>query len=204
MVRIGFMASHGGSGMKAVLQALNTELNFEPAVFIGNNPNAACFKIAQSHSIPVFTHNSKTHDKDKDLDQAICDTLQAHQVDLVLLSGYMKKIGPLLLSVYENRILNIHPSLLPKYGGQGMYGDRVHQAVIDHKEQLTGASIHIVTPEYDQGPVLKRAEVKVHSDDTVETVREKVKAIEGNLYVQTLKSILAGEIQLPGSNLSKL
>lgn len=189
--------------MKALLQALGTQLQFVPAVFIGNNENATAFSVAKSFSIPAFTLNSKTYPDAGELDAAICNTLQEHQIDLLLLSGYMKKIGPKVLSAYQHRIINIHPSLLPKYGGQGMYGDRVHQAVLDNGETQTGASIHIVTTEYDQGPVLNQAKVTVDASDTLESVREKVKGIEGRLYIETVKKIITGEIQLPGSSLVK-
>lgn len=197
MTKIGFMASHGGSGMRAVIEALSTHKKFQPVVFIGNNPNAGAFEIARSYSVPEFTLNAKTHPDPEQLDITICKTLQAHQVDLLLLSGYMKKMGPHTLAGFKNRILNIHPSLLPLYGGQGMYGDRVHQAVVQNKAHETGASVHIVTAQYDQGPILKQYKVPVAADDSYEMVREKVKAIEGELYVQTVQAVLDGEIILP-------
>ncbi len=196
-MRIGFMASHGGSGMKAVLQAIDNDLALEPVVFIGNNKNAAAFDIARSWRLPAYYLSANTHADPEQLDQAICAKLRAYNIDLLLLSGYMKKLGQHTLTAFKNRILNIHPSLLPKYGGQGMYGDRVHQAVLDNREHQTGASVHIVTDEYDQGPVLKQLTVTLNDTDTLESVREKVKSIEGLLYVQTLQGIVSGEIVLP-------
>ena len=124
-------------------------------------------------------------------------TFKQHEVDLILLSGYMKKVGSLTLANYKNRILNIHPALLPKYGGQGMYGDRVHQAVLQHGENQSGASVHIVTAQYDQGPVLKQKTVCISTDESIASLREKIKNIEGQLYVDTLTSIVAGDIKLP-------
>jgi phosphoribosylglycinamide formyltransferase-1 len=190
------MASHGGSGMKAILEAIQQGLEAQAVVFIGNNKNAGAFKIAAQHNLECYHLSSKTHPDPEQLDQAICSVLEPQQIDLLFLSGYMKKLGPVTLEKFSSRILNIHPSLLPRHGGKGMYGDRVHQAVIDNKEKQSGASVHIVTAEYDQGPVLNQKTVPVEENDTVETLREKVKAIEGKLYVDTLTKILNGEIIL--------
>lgn len=197
MLNIGFMASHGGSGMKAVLEAVGTRLDIAPKVLICNNKNAEALNVAKQQGLAVCYLSAKTHADPAQLDQAIADALRAHQVDLVLLSGYMKKLGPATLSAFKNRILNIHPALLPRYGGKGMYGGRVHQAVIQNGERQSGASVHIVTAEYDQGPVLKQCKVAVSASETWQSLRDKVKNIEGELYVETLAAIIAGEIVLP-------
>jgi len=196
MLTLGFMASHGGSGMKAILEAIQQGLNAQAVVFIGNNKNASAFEVAAQYHLDCHHLSSKTHPDPEQLDHAICSTLERYQLDLLVLSGYMKKLGPITLEKFSNRILNIHPSLLPNHGGQGMYGDRVHQAVIDNKEKQSGASVHIVTAEYDQGPVLNQKTVLVDENDTVETLREKVKAVEGKLYVDTLSKIINGDIIL--------
>lgn len=197
MIKTGFMASHGGSGMKAVLEAIQSGLDVQPVVLICNNRNAGAMTIAGNLDIPTYHLSSNTHQDAEQLDREICATLQKHHVDLLLLSGYMKKLGPVTLSGFKNRILNIHPALLPKYGGQGMYGDHVHQAVIDNKEEKSGASVHIVTAEYDQGPVLNQREIILDRSETVESLREKIKKLEGGLYVETLEKIISGDIKLP-------
>ncbi len=197
MLNLGFIASHGGSGMKSILEAIQQGLDADAKVFISNNQNAAAFEIAKQHKLETYHLSSKTHQDPKQLDQAICSILEQHNIQLLILSGYMKKLGPLTLERFNNRILNIHPSLLPKYGGQGMYGDHVHRAVINNQEHESGASVHIVTAEYDQGPVLKQKKVKLEDNERVETLREKVKHIEGQLYVETLTAIIKSEIRLP-------
>ena len=198
MIKIGFMASHGGSGMKAVLEAIQTGLDAQPVVLICNNYNARAFTIASDFKIPAYHFSSNTHKDTELLDRAICSTLKKHNVGILMLSGYMKKLGPITLSEFKNRILNIHPALLPKFGGQGMYGDHVHQAVIDSKEAKSGASVHIVTDEYDQGPVVNQKKIILNPDETIETLREKIKKIEGGLYVETMEKIISGEIKLSG------
>jgi phosphoribosylglycinamide formyltransferase-1 len=115
----------------------------------------------------------------------------------------MKKLGPLTLANFNNRIINIHPSLLPDYGGQGMYGDNVHKAVIKNRDPVSGASVHIVTSEYDQGPILIQKKVVLGEQETAETLGEKIKSIEGELYVDTLTEIISGRIQLPIPALKK-
>ena len=198
MIKIGFMASHGGSGMKAVLESVQTGLNAQPVVLICNNQNAQAFTVARNFHIPAYHFSSNTHKDIEHLDRAICSTLKKNHVDILMLSGYMKKLGPVTLLEFKDRILNIHPALLPQFGGQGMYGDHVHQAVIDSKEAKSGASVHIVTAEYDQGPVLNQKKINLVSDETVESLREKIKKIEGELYVETLGKIISGEIKLAG------
>lgn len=199
-VNVGFIASHGGSGMKAILEAIQQGLNANATVFIGNNENASAFTIAKQHKLATYHLSSKIHQDPELLDQAICSSFEQHNVELIILSGYMKKLGPMTLAKFKNRILNIHPSLLPKYGGKGMYGDYVHQAVITNQDHESGASVHIVTAEYDQGPILKQKKIIVEQQETAETLREKVKNIEGQLYVETLAAIINGEILLGMEN----
>ena len=119
-------------------------------------------------------------------------------MDVVALAGYMKRLGPLTLSRYKGRLLNTHPALLPKYGGQGMYGDRVHEAVLAAGEKVSGASVHLVEDDYDTGPVLSQVKVPVLDGDTLETLRDRVQAAEREHYVKVLEKIARGEIELEG------
>ena len=126
------------------------------------------------------------------LDTSICEVLSNYEVDFVLLAGYMKMVGPLVLSSFEGKILNVHPSLLPKHGGQGMYGINVHRAVIDAGEKKSGATIHLVNSDYDKGKILGQKSVIVDKDDTPDSLAKKVLKIEHSLYVETLKKIIEG------------
>ena len=107
-----------------------------------------------THGIGTTHLSGVTHPNADDLDRAIMETLDDHRVEFVALAGYMKRLGPLVLSHYKGRLLNTHPALLPKYGGQGMYGDRVHKAVLEAGERESGATVHLVEGDYDTGPVL--------------------------------------------------
>ena len=126
------------------------------------------------------------------LDTSIYEVLRNYEVDFVLLAGYMKMVGSLVLSAFEGKILNVHPSLLPKHGGQGMYGINVHRAVIDAGEKKSGATIHLVNSDYDKGKILGQNSVIVDKDDTPDSLAKKVLKIEHSLYVETLKKIIEG------------
>ncbi|MBT7088759.1 phosphoribosylglycinamide formyltransferase, partial [bacterium] len=138
--------------------------------------------------------NSKTHPHD--LDQTILATLQKHKVNLVILAGYMKKISPLILAAYKNRILNIHPALLPKFGGPGLYGLKVHTAVLAAHSQESGATVHLVDEIYDHGRILNQVKVPVLPNDTPETLAQRVLVQEHQLYPKTLRKISKNEIIL--------
>jgi phosphoribosylglycinamide formyltransferase-1 len=195
--RLGFLVSGRGSNMQAVIRACNSgELNARPAVVISNNAAAGALGIARQESIPTAHISSNTHPDPGLQDQAITAILQQYHVDLVILAGYMKKVGPFLLKAYKNRIINIHPSLLPEFGGQGMYGIRVHEAVLAAGRKTTGATVHLVEGEYDSGKILGQREVKVLPADTPQSLAARVLDAEHSLYVDVLKDIIDGKINL--------
>ncbi|MEX0790926.1 MAG: formyltransferase family protein, partial [Actinomycetota bacterium] len=114
----------------------------------------------------------------------------------VVLAGYMKKVGPRTIDRFPNRIVNIHPALLPRFGGVGMYGIRVHQAVLDAKDRATGVTVHLVDQEYDRGPVVAQCEVEVLEGDDANTLAARVLEREHAFYVETLCRIVSGELDL--------
>jgi phosphoribosylglycinamide formyltransferase 1 len=196
-LKLGFLASHGGSNMSAILDAIEQEeLNAHPKIVISNNPGSRALQTAREKGLPGFCVNVKTEGNDSEVDKQIVNLLHSHEVNLVILNGYMKKIGLQTLRAFEGRILNIHPSLLPKYGGQGMYGEFVHQAVLAAGDSQTGATIHVIDGEYDRGRILGQAVVPVHQGDTVDDLRARVLVEEKKLYVAVLKRIETGEIHL--------
>jgi len=195
--RLGFLASHGGSNMQAILDACrNGHVPAEPAVLICNNPDARAIQRAQAAGMETTILNSKSHPDETALDAAICDALRRHRVDWVILAGYMKKIGPATLEAFHRRILNIHPALLPKFGGPGMYGIHVHRAVIAAGEKISGATIHLIDSEYDRGPILAQTEVPVLPSDTPESLAERVLQEEHRLYPDTLRRLILGDIRI--------
>ncbi len=197
-MRLGFLASHNGSNVQAIVDACRSGvLDADPVVVISNNPGAGVLERARRAEIRSCILNGKTHPDPDDLDRAILEVLVEAGVDLVVLGGYMKKLGPRVLEKYRGRILNTHPALLPRFGGKGMYGDRVHAAVLASDDTKTGATVHLVTERYDEGPILAQTEVPVCPDDTIDTLRDRVLAAEHQLYVQTLKRIIDADISGP-------
>lgn len=183
--------------MQAVVAACRTgALAAMPAVLVCNNRSAEVVSRAEQQGIPAYVLNGVTHPDPDVLDRAILEALQRHACDVIVLAGYMKKIGPGVLAAYRGRIINIHPSLLPKYGGKGMYGRGVHEAVLAAGEKVTGVTIHLVNEAYDEGRILAQGEVPVRPDDTVETLAARVLAREHTLLVETLQSVATGRIGL--------
>ncbi len=203
-LKLGFLASHEGSNFQAILDACRADaLDAEPRVLISNNSSAPVIERARRAGVPAIHLSAHTHPDPTALDAAILRVLMEHEVDVVVLAGYMKKLGPRVLKHFHGRVLNIHPALLPKFGGVGMYGRYVHEAVLKAGEKVTGATVHLVTEEYDQGPAIAQREVPVVADDTPDTLAARVLEVEHALFVDTLARIARGEITLLSPNLSK-
>jgi phosphoribosylglycinamide formyltransferase-1 len=199
-LHLGFLASHGGSNMQAIIDACKQgRLDAKPCVVISNNSDSTAIARAWQERIPRYHISAATHPGETE-DRAILRTLQAHDVDTVILAGYMKRIGPGTLQAYRGRILNIHPALLPKFGGRGLYGKQVHEAVLRAGEKVTGVTVHVIDEQYDTGPILNQVQVPVMENDTVDSLAERVLAQEHLLYVETLRKISEGKIVLSKSD----
>jgi phosphoribosylglycinamide formyltransferase-1 len=186
-VRLSLVGSGAGSTVAAILDAVaDGRVAAEPALVVSNNSGAGVLEIAARHGVPTAHLSGATHPSPDDLDAAFLDVLDEAGTDLVVLAGYMKLLGPRVLAAYAGRVVNVHPALLPAYGGRGMYGDRVHAAVLADGASVSGASVHVVTAEYDEGPVLARVEVPVLPGDDVESLRTRVQVAEKALLVEWL------------------
>ncbi len=201
--RLGFLASHNGTNMRAIVGACRDgSLNAVPGVLISNNRDSAAIAWACDNGLPYAHISSSTAGSESAADAAIAGTLMEHGTDLVVLAGYMRKLGPQTLAAFRNRILNVHPALLPKFGGQGMYGALVHEAVLKAGDRETGVTIHLVDDEYDHGPTITQSHVPVERDDTPATLAARVQAREQVLFPETLRRVIAGEIDLDCLNAS--
>ncbi len=186
-MRLSLFGSGAGSTVAAVLDAVTDgRIAADVGVVISNNSGAGVLRIAEAHGVPTAHLSSVTHPDPASLDSAVLTALDDAGTDLVVLAGYMKLLGPVTLAAYDGRVVNVHPALLPAYGGRGMYGDRVHAAVLADGAAVTGATVHVVTAEYDEGPVLAQVEVPVEPGDTVETLRARVQVAEKSLLVEWL------------------
>ncbi len=196
-MRLGILASHGGSNMQAIIDATKSGvLPAQVVVVIGNNAGSMAATRARNEGIPFHHLSGRTHPQFEDLDEQICRVLVDSRVDVVVLAGYMKKVGPRTIDRFSRRMINIHPALLPRYGGVGMYGIRVHQAVIDAGDDVTGVTVHLVDAEYDRGPIIAQCRVRVLGSDDVESLAARVLTAEHDFYVETLCRIVSGELDL--------
>lgn len=191
---IAFFASGAGSTMAAFLEQWKAgSLSIVPKILITNNSNCGAVDIAQRFGVNVFHISTKTHPDEVEFTNELLQQLQQHSIDLILLVGYMKKLPLPVVQQYSQRIFNTHPSLLPKYGGKGMYGINVHTEVIKNNEKETGVTIHYVSEEYDEGQIIAQSAVPVEPNDTPETLQERVKIEERKLYIETIRSYLKNE-----------
>jgi phosphoribosylglycinamide formyltransferase-1 len=177
------------------------ELAAEARLMVSNNRGSDALAWARAAGVPSLCIPTQA-DPDA-ADATLRDAMETHGVDLIVLSGYLRRLGPRTLARYVGRVLNIHPGPLPEFGGQGMYGRRVHAAVLAARAARSGVTIHVVDEEYDHGPVVARKTVPVLAGDTVESLEARVRAEEPGLFVDTLQRIARGELSLPAaSNIS--
>ena len=196
-ISLGILASHGGTNLQAIIDACeNGFLEAHVAVVVSNNSKSYSLQRARNSGIPAFHLSSQTHSSKKDLDSAIACTLKKYRVDLIILAGYMKRIGSPVLKAFHNRVINSHPALLPKYGGEGMYGDFVHEAVVKDKSNESGITIHLVDEDYDSGAIVSQKIVAVDPFGGVDSVRNEIQRHEHNFWIETLNKIQKGEIDL--------
>jgi phosphoribosylglycinamide formyltransferase-1 len=183
--------------MKAIVRACTTgELSASARLLISNNATCEAMTWAREQSIECRHLSGRTHATPSELDLAIADALSAAGVSLIVLSGYMRKLGSETVRRYRDRILNVHPALLPRYCGHGMFGDHVHSRVLAAGERESGATVHLVDEEYDHGPTIAQGTVPVQADDTLESLRARVQAEEQRLLVDTLCRMASGAIRL--------
>jgi phosphoribosylglycinamide formyltransferase-1 len=195
-MRLGILASHEGTTLQAALDAVaNGSLSAGVPVVISNNGESGALRRARAAGLLAVHLSSVTHPSPEQLDQAILETLTNARADVVLLAGYMKRLGPKVLQEYGGRIVNTHPALLPKFGGKGMYGDRVHQAVLASGDAETGVSLHFVDAEYDTGPVLAQCRVPVLPGDSVAELSARVRAREKEFLVEMLAKMAEGHLK---------
>ena len=188
MFKIGVMASGGGSNFKAIIDRIGAgDLDAQCKFLITNNGGCGAVNHAKEYGIPVHHISGKTHPEQAAFEAAMLDVLDKYNVDLLILAGYMKALPLCMLKRMPNRILNIHPSLLPKFGGKGFWGHYVHEAVLAAHETESGPTVHLVSEEIDRGRILAQTKVPVLPDDDADTLAARVLVQEHALYWKTIK-----------------
>lgn len=197
MLKIGVLVSGGGTNLQAIIDKVHGKTG-EIAVVIANNADAYGLTRAEKCSIPTAVVLEKDYTDVDAFNQAIIDRLNAYGVDLVVLAGYMKIITPDFVQAFPNRIVNIHPALIPSFCGEGYYGMHVHNAVIDYGVKVTGATVHFVNEQADGGPIIAQRTVEVAVDDTPESIQKKVLKIEHVLLPWVVEQICLGRVSVEG------
>jgi len=185
-VRIGVLASGRGTNLQALVDHFASLGERAPgcvALVASNKPNAQALDRARAASIDAETFDAN------DDGTALLSLLAKHHIDLVVLAGYMKRVPPPVVKEFHGRIVNVHPGLLPEFGGAGMYGARVHQAVLSSGARTTGVTVHLVDDEFDHGPVIAQWRIKVNEDDTPESLAARVLEVEHAIYPRAVEMI---------------
>ncbi|MDG5814208.1 phosphoribosylglycinamide formyltransferase [Chitinispirillales bacterium ANBcel5] len=199
MMNCAVFASGQGSNFDILLQRKKAgDLHVNFVLMVGNNSSAGVFEKARKYGIEVL-HCSPSHYLDeKEYCSSLIEKLEEKNVQLIVLAGYMKKLPAQLVHHFKEKIINIHPSLLPAFGGKGMYGSNVHKAVLDYGSKVTGVTVHFVDEEYDHGPVIIQEPVRVFDTDTCETLAARVLATEHAVYWKAVEAIACGHVRIQG------
>jgi phosphoribosylglycinamide formyltransferase-1 len=198
-MNIAVFASGRGSNFQAILNAIDAGLL--PArivVLISNKSDAGAMEIARAHNISTQHLSQKMFSSEETLADAMLEVLEENHAEFIALTGYLKKIPAQVIRQYRNRIVNIHPALLPSFGGEGMYGRRVHEAVIASGEKVSGATVHLVDEDYDRGPIILQKTVAIANDDTPDSLAAKVLKIEHEIFPLVLKAFAEGRVSVEG------
>lgn len=191
--RVTVFASGAGSNFKTLHKAaLGGEIPAVITALISDNDQAGALDYARAHDIPTHVLHPGQFESEAAYTASLAELLKSQQPELIVLAGYLKKIPGDIVRQYPRKIINIHPALLPKYGGKGCYGMHVHRAVLQHGERESGCTIHYVTEQYDEGPVIARRVVPVYAQDTPEDLAKRVQEQEHSLYPQVVKQLLSG------------
>ena len=184
--KLAIFASGSGSNAENICNYFANSSDIEVVLMCTNKRDAYIVKRAEKLDIPVvFISKSELNNFDN-----LHKKLQSVKVDIIILAGFLLKLPAIMIEYYPNRILNIHPSLLPKYGGKGMYGNKVHKAVLENKETESGISIHFVNQNYDEGEIVLQEKCVISEDETLETLTEKIHQLEHNYFPIAIEKIL--------------
>ena len=185
MKKIAIFASGGGSNAQEIINHFESNTSIEVALIVSNDTNAGVVDRAQTHEIPFYILQ-----KEELEELEFSQVLEALEIDFVVLAGFLKKIPSDIIEIYPNKIVNIHPALLPNYGGKGMYGSNVHNAVVAAGEKESGMTIHYVNANYDEGNIIEQHRVNLLPSDSAEDCAKKVLALEHQFYAKAIEKLL--------------
>ena len=196
-LRVGVLLSGSGTSLENLLERIDAgEVPARVAVVVASQEKAFGLERARRRDIPALAVPRRRYREVKEFNDRIHEALEPHDLDLVLLLGFLSPFE--LRGRYEGRTMNVHPALIPAFSGQGFYGRRVYEAVLESGVKLTGTTVHFADPDYDQGPIVLQEAVPVHDDDTVETLSERVKAAERRLVPKAVRLFAQGRLAIEG------
>lgn len=194
MLHLAVFASGRGSNLRSIQRAIDEQrLDARIAMVLSNRRDALALEFAAEAGFPAVTFAGIAAEEQPGF---ILDALATNEADFIALAGYMKLVPSRVIAAFRNRILNIHPALLPAFGGKGMYGHHVHEAVIASGSKVSGATVHIVDEEYDRGPIVLQRCVPVRDDDTPDTLAARVLETEHAIYPEALQLFAAGRVEV--------
>jgi phosphoribosylglycinamide formyltransferase-1 len=197
-LRIGVLASGGGTNLQAIIDACGRgEIDGEVVVVISDKSDGYALERGRKKGIPAVVIPSKGL-KREEHEKLVHEALSKERVELVVLAGYMRILTPWLIDKYQGRMMNIHPALLPSFGGSGMYGEHVHKAVLNHGCKASGCTVHFVATDVDGGPIILQESVPVQEGDTPETLANRIHPVEHRLYVKAIALYAAGRLKIEG------
>ncbi|MCF8018098.1 MAG: phosphoribosylglycinamide formyltransferase [Vallitaleaceae bacterium] len=199
MLKVGILVSGGGTNLQAIIDRIeNQEIkNAKIVTVVSNRKKAYALERAKKHGLSTSWISPITYETREAFDQALIDHFQALEVDLVVLAGYLVVLGSRFINAYRNRIINVHPSLLPAFSGDGFYGLRVHEAALERGVKVSGATIHFVDEGTDTGPIVAQKTVEVLETDTPETLQKRImEEAEWQLLPEVINQIAKGQLEV--------
>ena len=195
MKNICIFASGSGSNFKAIYkQILAGKISGKIVLVISNNPTCGAIKFANSCNIKILIVNKFRFPISSEREKIIIESLIYYKANLICLAGYMKMLSVNIIKFYQNKILNIHPSLLPEFGGKGFYGIRVHEAVIKSQNKFSGVTVHFVDEVYDHGPIILQRKININNNETPESLFQRILEIEHQIYPEVVKAFCENRI----------
>ena len=183
--RIAIFASGSGSNAENIIRYFSDSTNIKVVLVLTNNPHAKVLERAKKFNVPCKVFNRFDFTTDEDFLQNLID-----EVDFIILAGFLWLMPKRIIDQFPQKIINIHPALLPKYGGKGMFGMKVHQSVIDNKEKETGITIHFVNEHYDEGTIIFQKSIEIEMDDTPDSIVEKIHQLEYENYPKVIEKVM--------------
>jgi len=203
-MRIAIFASGGGSNAEAIIRAANEgRLSLEVGLVVSNNADAGVLQRAKALEVNYITIDQRNFDSEESYMSSLFSVLDENGIDFIALAGYLKLVQPKLINKYKNKITNIHPALLPSFGGKGFYGKKVHEAVLEAGCKVSGVTIHLVSEAYDRGPIISQLTVPVLEDDSPESLAARVLKVEHQIYPEALQLFAEGRVKVT-DNIAKI